>query len=240
MSDNKRFWVFEGFACGRDGNELSRRVAEMALARATEKLQAIDPNWSGLDITFGGDMGYASCIDFPLEHADACRLNFDYRPKSVILKGPKQGHVDVTAKIFTIIPEPLVALMHTLDQFKPWFRNLYNPKHEIELIEGRTIVKFENCMRGVVRCVRGEEFYVELFEYGARFDGDVKHYSLEQLKAEINQGGDHGQAVDVDYFPCLRDDGTRINDLEELRERWKVVAERERVEQEVKAVLYLM
>lgn len=240
--DLDRFRAFEDFACSRNGNSLRRRVHAMARHYASSHAAKLDPNWHSIAVRFNEYYIQQQLTHRSVTDKDACRVVFDYRPSRFVLECPKLGHVDLTEEAFQVIPESLFILMRVHDLFKEWPHTLYNPKHEVELIEGRTLVHFENCMTGVVRNVSGEEFDVEFFtgNFGcpSSCDGEIEHYTLERLKQEFEIDGMCCQAVDVGYLPFVTSDGRKLETADDVREedrRQSEIAERERAEEEAKA-----
>ncbi len=189
----------------------------------------LDPNWHEVSIQFSGlHDPQRKLVERPLTDKDACLVEFDYRPAQVILVGPKVGHMLLTEEIFGMIPEPLLALMRMCDVFKPWTHSLKNKAHVIELIEGRTVIQFENCVSGVVRNVRGDEFDVEHFEsnFGpSPCDGKIEHYTRARLLEELEMDDCRCQAVDVRYLPYLPHDGRLMDTVEAVREANRIARE---------------
>lgn len=220
MSYNPRWAVFEGFADSDEGRALSRRIDAMVMRHFRPHASKLDPNWQCLKIRFADFVDLQRRL--PLEDTDACKVEFDYRPKWAILIGPKVGNMPLTTEVFGMVPEPLLALMRMSDALhrKPVSHLLWNPKHNIELIDGKTVVRFENCVQGVVRNVRGDEFDVEIFDgsFGSPpTDGEVEHYTRERLMAEIDMEVFQCQAVGIDYLPYTSENGTRLETAEEVR-----------------------
>ncbi len=179
----------------------------------------MDPNWLSVEICF--DKPENGFIGRQIADKDACHAEIDYRPSRVILVGPKVGHVLLTEEIFGMIPEPLLILMRTCHMLGATRFALDNPKHEIELIDGKTVIQFENCLSGVVRNVNGDEFDVEHFEsdFGSSpCDGEIVHYTRKQLLEEMKMDGYNCQAVDFRYLPYLSEDGKPMNTVEDVRE----------------------
>lgn len=236
--DYTRSQSFEVFACLNDGNSLRRRIHAMARHYVSSHAAKIDANWHSVEIRF--DSLYVANrerLELPIADKNACRVEFDYRPSSVTLIGPKVGHVSLTEEIFRMIPEPLVALMRMCDVLRPWNHTLCNPKHVIELIEGKTLVHFENCVGGVVRNVRGDSFDVEGLVHDDLGE-DQRHYTRERLLEEFKDDGLNCQAVDVDYLPFLPQDGMPLNTVEDVREHARVQREKyeaERPQREAEA-----
>lgn len=201
----------------------------MACHHISGHVAKLDPNWHSVSIRFNDlHSPQRKLVERPLTDKDACLAEFDYRPAQVILVGPKVGHVLLTEEIFWMIPEPLLALMRMCDVFKPWTHSLKNKGHVIELIEGRTIIQFENCVSGVVRNVRGDEFDVEHFESNlgpSPCDGKVEHYTRARLVEELKMDDCRCQAVDVRYLPYLPHNGRPMDTVEAVREANRVARE---------------
>jgi len=225
---HSRFSAFDDFACSRNGNSLNRRIHAMARHYASSHVAKIDPNWHSIEIHFSNPHGPSSELyKRPLTDKDACHVEFDYRPSEFVLVGPAVGHVNLMERIFQVIPESLFILMRTFDVMKTWFHTLYNPKHVIELIDGKTIIVFENCEQGVVRNVNGNEFDIEYLGMtpSAEKRRVVKHYTRERLLQEMTRESSlgpldkhFGEPVGVDYFPFLPLEGMTRNTVDEYNE----------------------
>lgn len=229
-----RYRAFEYFACDTNGNSLRRRIHAMARHYVSSHVAKLDPNWHSVEISFD-DMHRPSSelIERPLTDKDACRVEFDYRPSEFVLVGPKVGHVNLMEQAFQMIPEPLFMLMRACDVMKAWFHTLYNPKHVIELVDGKTVIDFENCEHGVVRNVNGEKFDVEYF--GCTPSGEkqlVEHYTLKRLLREMQMDEMRCQAVGVDYFPFLPFEGMSRNTVEEYNEYTRIACARHQAKRE--------
>lgn len=223
MDESHSRWVsFEAFVCGREGSALYHRIHAMARHHLNRHAVKIDPNWRRAEIIFDQNQYYPGekMSKLPLTDIGACRAELDYRPTSVLMSGPKSGNVELSAEIFGMIPESLIAFMRLFDIFKPWPHVLYNPRHQIELIDGKTVIEFENGEEGVVRNVRGDEFDVEIFDsvFGTPpNDGAVMHYTRDQLMAEMAMDAFECQAVGVDYLPYVGTNGVRLETAEDVR-----------------------
>lgn len=224
-SHHSRFSSFSSFGCSNDGEAFRRRIHAMARHHVSGHAAKIDPNWHSVDICFDHHER-VDHDDADASLTDACRVEFGYRPTSVTLVGPKVGEVSLTNEIFRIIPEPLVMLMRTCDVLQDWHHTLSNPRHVIELVDGKTVIRFENCVSGVVRNVRGDSFDVESLGLEDRLDEDQKHYTRERLLREFKIDAYRGEAVDVSYFPFLPKEGMTLNTVEEYREMCRIQHER--------------
>lgn len=234
-NDYSRIFGFYNFAYSKDGASLNRKIHAMARGYATKRLVEIEPNWHSLTVRFDDSIS-TEVLRKPVTEEGACRIEFDYRPTSVVLVGPNVGNVDLTKEIFTFIPEPLFVLMRMCNVTEGGYHVLYNPKHVIELLDGKTIIKFENCTSGVVRNVKNDEFDVEDFD-----ERDQVHFTRASLMEGFKVQDCRGQPVDVDYFPLLREDGTQIATVEDLfedqrraNEAWKADRPRREAEEAVR------
>lgn len=225
--DYSRSWSFNTFFCSKEGHSLVRKIHAMARGLVTEKLAKIDSNWHSLRVEFDGYVKN-DALDKPVTDEGACNVEFDYRPKLVLLVGPNVGNVDLTEEAFDLLPEPLLVLMRTCDVLKHWFHTLYNPKHVIELIDGKTIINFENCTSGVVRNVRNNDaFDVESLPGEITLvERDQVHFTRASLLAGFEAEGHCGQPVDVNYFPLLPQHGIAINNVDDLREADRISREK--------------
>lgn len=242
MFNHSRFSSFENFAFSREGNALRRYVNTIARRAMGSSLAELDPNWHSVSFQFDDAHDpQRKLFERSLTDKDACRVEFDYRPSRVILVGPKVGNMLLTCEqVFGMVPEPLVALMRMGAVLRLCFRKLHNPRHVIELIDGRTVIEFENCTSGVVRNVRpseGDAFDVEGIDQIELDERDQVHFTRASLMEGFKVEGLLGQPVDVDYFPLLAADGTPINSVEELierrrreREAWEADAHRREAE----------
>jgi len=208
MTTNRdRSRYFSRFAFSRDGLSLNRRIHAIARHHAGLHASSIDPNWHSVNIQFD----YADAqgfLDLNTSAKDECRLTFDYRPTLVELVGPKVGHVDLTASAFKVIPEPICMLMRTCGEIGGRYsmlavHTLHNPEHAIELIDGKTVIVFENCAAGIVRNVRGDIFDIEDLRGLIPLHETQMHYTRQTLMRDLKVDGMCGQACDVDYRPFL-------------------------------------
>ncbi len=219
MTNSSIDYAFERFAYGLNGSSFIQRLHAMARHYISGHVAKIDPNWHRVEIEFEGKCRRLE--ERSQTELEACRVEFCYRPSSVVLVGPKVGHVLLIDRIFEMIPGPLLALVRMSDVIRHTQHTLYNPKHNIELIDGKTIIGFEICTDGVVRNVRGDEFDVEGMGCGGAGDfcpGDFMHYTRSRLLEELKSKEEHGQACDIDYLPYLPYDGRTFNTAEEVVE----------------------
>lgn len=245
MENFERSWAFNRFACNDDGNSIRRRIHAMARHYAAGHMAKLDANWHSIEFEFSQEGMYrGEILELPLSDEGACRVEFDYRPARVVLVGPNVGHVTLTDEVFRFIPEPLVMLMRACDVLQEWFHTLHNPKHHIELVDGKTVIKFENCASGVVRNVRGveEEFDIEPLQPNFGLSTDQRHFTRASLMEGFRIDGYVGQPVDVDYFPRLSRDGQLLKTPEEYIEHGRIAREKfdaeraaERVRREAEA-----
>ncbi len=215
---DRRYSTFHSFALGRNGSSIRHRIHAMARHYASSYMAKIDPNWHSIEIYFNDP--YSACsnlIQGSTTSEDECLVELDYRPSKFVLVGPQVGNANITEQVFQAIPEPLVMLIRALDVIRAQdFHELRNPKHAIELIDGKTIIEFEGDVIGVVRNINGEKFDVEYIGPTVAI-GQVVHYTVSKLHQEIGANSHaYGTAVDVDYLPHLPRKGKSQNTAEEI------------------------
>lgn len=218
---------FDSFACSREGQALQQHVFGVAARHLAKSVAELDPNWHSVRFCFSSVcLLRRELTERPLTDKDACRLELDYRPTQVVLVGPRVGHMLLTEEVFGMVPEPILALMCSFDFFGSHFHTVRNPKHVIELVDGKTIIEFENCTKGVVRNVRNDDaFDVETLPGEIDLDDDQTSFTRASLKEQFKIEACHGQAVDVDYFPLLGESGP-IRNVDEFREAHRIAQEK--------------
>ncbi|MDD2786168.1 MAG: hypothetical protein PHS79_04755 [Patescibacteria group bacterium] len=225
---DSRYLSFHHFDCSKNGWALSRRINAMARHYMTGYAEKIDANWLEVIIEFKESYTH-EMIEKPFVDPDSCRVTIDYRPTRIQVVGPNVGHhVLPVGEIFAVIPEPLLVFMCACSLLNRGHHVLRNPKHRIELIDGKTIIEFENCTAGVVRnVVNDDEFDVEDLAGQIKLDpSDQKHFTRATLQAGFKIEGLYGQPVCVDYFPLLPSNGIAINNADDVRESHRIDAAR--------------
>ena len=236
-TNDERFSTFYDFAKGPMGKEFWGRSLTHLRRRLAEFASTVDANWHSVEIAFPGcNEAWKTFFDRPSDDKDARRLEFNYQPK-VTLVGPKVGHMSITDKIFDIVPEPLIAFLCMQDLLGHQNLDVSNPDHVVEIIEGRTVVIFENCVTGVVRNVQGDTFDVEGFalEGVEQLDEDQSHFTRAKFFAELEMEEPWGQATAVRYLPYLPEDGMLMDTVEAVREVRRLQAEKWQAEYDAQA-----
>lgn len=230
----KRSFDNQSFARSDEhANRIRRRIHGAVIAKLRPHMEKIDPNWRCCRLGF--EQLPFDKKDHDRKVPSDGRLDLSLKFAYAFFNGPAQGDVDLMDVIETLIPEPLVALLRVFDAYEDWHISFTNPKHQIQLIPGRVLIGFENCMDGYVKSVDGEQFTVEILgmlETTFGGTGEVYEYTLDQLKKELKDDGMNCQAVSVSYFPFLVGDGKKMETPVELMQHREEQAEINRAEME--------
>jgi hypothetical protein len=166
------------------------RTEEILKAALMRIAKEIDPNWLKLEVAFSevDDRAYELAIE-------QGRLEISFSPNRAVLNGPLSGNVDLLTHERMQDPDVKTLLM-LYSTRKPKGFTLYNERHRIELIPGRTEVGYEHCESGVVYSVESEDrFTVFITEDHSR---RLREDRLETLRSNLDLK--HANDPPEDYF----------------------------------------
>lgn len=135
---------------------IEQRVDDTLLAALRRIANSIDPNWLSFSIELQ-----------PIEKAKGSGFPLDFTPTAASLNGPLRGDVDLLQHEDLQRPDlqQLLALRWVNDAMCGGQRGescnhikLYNDRHRIELIPGRTYICYEHWESGVVHSSNGDRF----------------------------------------------------------------------------------
>ena len=172
----------------------------------------IDPNWATVIIEF-----YDRIFD---RDKDLAGL-FNYRystPKSVILNGPKRGDVPLRYKLHEAIScELLAKIRDVLVRTNEKRFEIFNPNHQVEILNGQTVILFENCEYGIVQNYTTPNGSFDVMGYnivwgmppeqsGYEYEYETEHmrtYDFIQAFLDELKNPDSCDAVWIGYLPAI-------------------------------------
>lgn len=203
-------------------NKIGEVLREEAKSLLSAHFDTVDPNWRSALVFFPCPLvepPHEPCRLFSFEDPQAeenalLRKQPQFRsqdllPESAVVNGPERGDVDFRDKILEILSEPLLAWLRVAADFEnnARFLDVFNPKSQVQLINGRTVVHFEHCYGGVVQNYNREQGTFEVLVdrcLGKELDPEersVEKYTVEQLREELTMDAFQGQACGITYLP---------------------------------------
>lgn len=166
--------------------EIAQEAHGRAITLLSSFFSSIDPNWSRADVSFKEKPAKG------LAHA-----NFN---------GPRFGESSFLRHIERVLPHDLLVLLSELAKREHNWKYLWfgNSNYEIQLIDDKTEIVFENCEVGIVRHFDPEKGTIEIHMSGgpSRNDGQVRRYTKARLAEELAmEYSQHGEAVYIEYLP---------------------------------------
>lgn len=197
---------------GRALDSIEQRVEQVLKASLMRIAKEVDGNWLKLELSFL--TGEKRTREAALQQG---RIELDFKPTSAVLNGPRYGDFSLLAHERMQDPDIRTLLM-LYSATKSADFTLYNERHRIELIPGRTQLVYEICEVGVVYSVETEGRFTVFITDGPT-DGLCEEW-LETLRANldlenanrVNEGledSSHLTFTDIRY----------LNQAEELPER---------------------
>ena len=188
--------------------EISSLIYSVVLSYIAPFLSRIDSNWYSVEIKLG----------VPKDKKESTNLASEKRaPKEmlavseVILQSPIYGGMPVDRfAIQALLPLAVRMLLRVShpDNDHVYWSEFHNPEYKLQLINGRTLVFFENIDRGVVKEYDPEKgtFKVHYLVDDARDTttetGHIEEYTVEKLQEELAMDDFRCQAVGLGYLPA--------------------------------------
>lgn len=147
---------------------IEQRVEQVLKASLMRIAKEVDSNWLKLELSFPAVDERAR--EFMFQQG---RIELDFQPTVAVLNGPQHGDFDLLSHE-RMQDRDIRTLLMLYGATKPPGFTLYNERHRIELIPGRTEVAYEHCEVGVVYSV----------EPGDRFTVFITHGHTERLCEE--------------------------------------------------------
>ncbi len=194
--------------------------------------KAIEPNWYQIVVEFGEDENDLDFLKRGIDEQDACRVSFDYRPTAVTLIGPKHGHTDWTRIALQLAPEQLFMLVCLSQRLFGDTRHvLCNPKHHLELIEGKTLLRIKDGSEHVVCHAMDEYFDTETLNVEEKSfvesPGRTCCAYVPSLLSDLTKPDEDPFYIGFTYLPLLPLNGMPMDTALNIRRaRWSAAHKR--------------
>lgn len=189
----------------RTSNELREVIGiirKIVLRPLGQYLRRIDSNWYFAEITF------TEPTKRRVRGPDNRVLSKTFQPVCAHFNGPRYGSVEIPVDaIQALLSEPLMVMLRTCADYHDFHCGnairFWNPRYRLELINGRTLIHFENCDLGRVENfnhkTRDFEIYI-LNDLCSQRVVRVESYTIGQIKREFAMTKQQCQAVGLEYL----------------------------------------